>query len=109
MRILVINPNTSVSMTDHIREALIPIKRKDTELTVVCPDRGPETIESAYDEAYAIPPTLELVSKANEEGYDAGRHPLKHRTSQPKHDTGQYKQNTWPHKDHRVKCRRQTL
>ena len=71
MRILVINPNTSVSMTDHIREALIPIKRKDTKLTVVCPDRGPETIESAYDEAYAIPPTLELVSKANEEGYDA--------------------------------------
>ena len=71
MRIFVINPNTSVSMTDHIREALIPIKRKDTKLTVVCPDRGPETIESAYDEAYAIPPTLELVSKANEEGYDA--------------------------------------
>jgi allantoin racemase len=71
MRIFVINPNTSLSMTDHIREALLPIKRKDTELTVVCPDRGPETIESAYDEAYAIPPTLELVRKANEEGYDA--------------------------------------
>jgi allantoin racemase len=71
MRIFVINPNTSVSMTDHIRDAITPIKRADTELTVVCPDRGPETIESAYDEAHAVPPTLELVRKANEEGYDA--------------------------------------
>ena len=71
MKILVINPNTSETMTDHIREALEAIKRSDTELTVVCPDSGPETIESAYDEAYAIPPTLELVKKANTEGYDA--------------------------------------
>ncbi len=71
MRIFVINPNTSVSMTNHIREALGPIKREDTELTVVCPDRGPETVESAYDEAHVVPPTLELVKKANEEGYDA--------------------------------------
>jgi allantoin racemase len=71
VRIFVINPNTSVSMTDHIREALTPLKRTDTELTVVCPDRGPETVESAYDEAHAVPPTLELVRKANEEGYNA--------------------------------------
>jgi len=71
MRIMVINPNTSISMTDHIREELMPLKRSDTELTVTCPDKGPETIESAYDEAYATPPTLELVKKANAEGYDA--------------------------------------
>ncbi len=71
MRILVINPNTSQTMTDHIRNALDEVKRSDTELTVTCPDRGPETIESAYDEAFAIPPTLDLVKKANEEGYDA--------------------------------------
>ena len=71
MKILVINPNTSVTMTDHIREELVRIKRPDTELTVVCPDEGPETIESAYDEAFAIPPTLDLVKKANQEGYDA--------------------------------------
>jgi len=71
MKIFVINPNTSVTMTDHIREELVRIKRPDTELTVVCPDKGPETIESAYDEAFAIPPTLDLVKKANQEGYDA--------------------------------------
>lgn len=71
MKIMVINPNTSESMTNHIREELTRIKRVDTELTVVCPDKGPEAIESAYDEAYAIPPTLDLVKKANLEGYDA--------------------------------------
>jgi allantoin racemase len=71
MKIMVINPNTSLSMTDHMREVLMPIKRSDTDLEVTCADRGPETIESAYDEAYAIPPTLELVKKANREGYDA--------------------------------------
>ena len=71
MKIMVINPNTSESMTDHIRDELRKIKRADTELTVLCPEKGPETIESAYDEAHAIPPTLELVKRANREGYDA--------------------------------------
>jgi allantoin racemase len=71
MKILVINPNTSVSMTDHIREELVRTKRKDTELTVVCAGEGPYTIESAYEEAFAIPPTLGLVKNANHEGYDA--------------------------------------
>jgi len=70
-KILVINPNTSKSMTDHIRQELEHIKRGDTELTVTCPEKGPETIESAYDEAHAIPPTLELVRRANQEGYHA--------------------------------------
>ncbi len=71
MKIFVINPNTSESMTDHIRRELEEIKRSDTELTVVNPEHGPVSIESAYDEALAGPPTLELVRKANEEGYDA--------------------------------------
>jgi allantoin racemase len=71
MKVMVINPNTSESMTNHIREALTPIRRADTELTVLCPERGPETIESAYDEACATLPTLDLVKKANEEGYNA--------------------------------------
>jgi allantoin racemase len=71
MKIMVINPNTSTSMTDHMRRELVEIKRESTELTVTCPDKGPISIESAYDEALAIPPTLELVKQANQEGYDA--------------------------------------
>jgi allantoin racemase len=71
MRIMVINPNTSESMTDHLEQELSRIKRPDTVLTVVGAERGPETIESAYDEAYAIPATLEWVKRANQEGYQA--------------------------------------
>jgi allantoin racemase len=71
MKIMVINPNTSESMTDHIRKELELIKRTDTELVVTCPDEGPVTIESSYDQAFAIPPTLKLVDKANREGFDA--------------------------------------
>lgn len=71
MRIFVINPNTSESMTDHIRWELERIKRPDTELRVVSAEYGPVSIESAYDEALAQPATLERVRQANEEGYDA--------------------------------------
>ncbi len=49
MKILVINPNTSIAMTNQIRIALEAVKRSDTDLTVTCPENGPETIESAYD------------------------------------------------------------
>jgi allantoin racemase len=71
MRILVINPNSSENMTDHLREVLNRIKRSDTELEVVSIPSAPQTIESAYDEALAIPPTLDRVKRANEEGYEA--------------------------------------
>ena len=71
MKIMVINPNTSEGMTDHIRRELDHIKGKETELLVTCPDEGPVTIESNYDQAFAVPPTLKLVERANREGYDA--------------------------------------
>ncbi len=71
MKIMVVNPNTSESMTGHIRAALLKIKRQDTELTVVCAEKGPITIESSYDESFAVPEALKLVKKANVEGYDA--------------------------------------
>jgi len=70
MKIMVINPNTSESMTEHIRTAMNRIKRSDTELTVVCAAKGPLTIESSYDRSLAIPEVLKLVKQANEEGFD---------------------------------------
>ena len=41
MRIFVINPNTSHSMTEHIRQELQRIKRIDTEVIVQCNQKGP--------------------------------------------------------------------
>jgi len=71
MRILIINPNTSELMTDKIRAVAEAAKRSDCHVTVVCPSRGPVTIESSYDEAYAISPTIDLVKEARTENYDA--------------------------------------
>jgi allantoin racemase len=71
MRILVININTSQSITDKMRQAILAVKRTDVQVDVICPEHGPVTIDSSYDEAYAVPPTLELVKEANQKGYDA--------------------------------------
>ncbi len=71
MRICVINPNSSQSVTDHLRDALNKIKRADCELTVICPDHGPVSIESAYDETLAAYHLMPLIKKANDENYDA--------------------------------------
>ncbi len=71
MKILVINPNTSTSMTDHLRLELEACKAPSTAVTVVNPASGPLVIESAFDEALAIPPTLAIVEQGERDGYDA--------------------------------------
>jgi allantoin racemase len=71
MKILVVNPNTTESMTRHIERELLPVIAAGTELCVVNPEHGPVSIESAYDEALAIPHMLALVKQAEAEGYDA--------------------------------------
>jgi len=71
MRIMVINPNSSKHMTDHIREEILRIKRPDTEVTVVANEGAPAAIESARDEALAVPLLLEQVKRANAENYAA--------------------------------------
>ncbi len=72
MRILIVNPNTSKKVTDKIRVVADAAKRADYEVIVTCPDLGPITIESSYEEAYAIEPTIDLVKQAASAGdYDA--------------------------------------
>ena len=71
MKILIINPNTSETMTNKIRAVAQAVKREDCTVTVTCPQHGPVTIETSYDEAYAIAPTIDLVKQAQAEAYDA--------------------------------------
>src|SRR3954471_10275460 len=71
MRILVINPNASVEMSDVIREQLHAVARPDVAVDVVNPVGVPPAIESALDEAACIPPMLEMVKGAARRGYDA--------------------------------------
>jgi allantoin racemase len=71
MKILVINPNTSRSMTNKIGRVLESAKRADCQVVVQCPEHGPDTLESSFDEAYAIAPTIDLVKAAQSQDYDA--------------------------------------
>ena len=71
MKIMVINPNSSVDMTNHIEKILKGVKRPETDLVVTCPDKGPVAVESAYDALLAAYYSMDLVKKANQDNYDA--------------------------------------
>lgn len=71
MRIHVVNPNTTRSMTDKIALAARLVARADTEILTTQPDMGPVSIEGYYDEAYAIPGMLQRIREAERAGVDA--------------------------------------
>ena len=71
MRILVINPNTTASMTAKIHAAAVAVAHVDTIIESVNPDSGPASIEGYYDEAYSVPGILELVRQGETQGYAA--------------------------------------
>ncbi|WP_265517297.1 aspartate/glutamate racemase family protein [Nitratireductor luteus] len=64
MRILVINPNTTASMTAKIGLAARYVAAPGTEIVAVNPEDGPPSIEGYYDEVVAIPGILTQMRKA---------------------------------------------
>jgi len=70
MRILVINPNTTASMTDKIRASAEKFRATDTLITAVNPSEGPPSIEGHFDEAMSLPGLLREVRAGEEAGYD---------------------------------------
>ncbi len=71
MRLLVVNPNTSQSMTTRIGEAARAAASPGTEVHAVSPESGPASIEGYFDEAFAVPGALQEVVKAEGEGFEA--------------------------------------
>lgn len=71
MHIHVINPNTSGPMTGKIGAAARIAAAPGTEITAVCPDSGPVSIEGHFDEAIATAAMLDVVRRAEAEGSDA--------------------------------------
>jgi len=71
MKILVINPNTSKEMTNGIHISAKKYARPDTEIDTVCPEEGPRSIESAYEETLAGQGVLERVIEGNKKKFDA--------------------------------------
>jgi len=69
LRILVINPNTSVEMTRTIDSVAQKYASPGTEITTISPTEGPEFIASAYHVALQASRVTELVEK-NKNNYD---------------------------------------
>jgi len=70
MRIKLINPNTTWSMTRTIEAAAKSVAGPDTEIVAVSPTHGPVSIECHYDEAVAALGVLDEVRKGEQEGCD---------------------------------------
>lgn len=70
MRIKVINPNTTQSMTDKIGACARAAARPGTEVIAVSPSMGPASIESHYDEALAVPGLLAEIAAGEAQGID---------------------------------------
>jgi allantoin racemase len=64
MRILVINPNTTASMTRKIGMAAGAAASPATEIVAVNPKDGPPSIEGYFDEVFVIPGILAEMTKA---------------------------------------------
>lgn len=70
-RILVVNPNTTASMTATIAHAARLVAAPETEIVPVTSAMGPVSIEGYYDEAFALPGLLAEIGKAEREGAQA--------------------------------------
>lgn len=63
MKILVINPNTTASMTDKIGAAARAVARADTEIVASNSQNGPASIQGFLDVATCVPGLLEEVER----------------------------------------------
>ena len=70
MRLLVINPNTTPTMTEDIGRTARKYARHGTEVVAINPPYGPRSIEGHFEESVAAAATVEEVIK-NRDAYDA--------------------------------------
>ena len=70
-RIVVVNPNTTASMTTTIAAAARGVAAPDTEIIPVTSSMGPVSIEGYYDEVFAVPGLLVELAKGEKAGADA--------------------------------------
>lgn len=71
MRILIVNPNTTASMTEKAAAAARAVAASGTEIIAATSRMGPVSIEGHYDGALAIPGLLSELRERQGEGYDA--------------------------------------
>lgn len=71
MKIFVVNPNTTTSMTEKIDACARAVASPGTEILASNPPHGPVSIEGHYDEAIATPGLLGEIQRGEKEGADA--------------------------------------
>ena len=70
MELLVVNPNTSESMTAQVERAARAVVGPGTRVRAVNPTMGPASIESHYDEALSVPGLLAEIAAGERAGVD---------------------------------------
>jgi allantoin racemase len=71
MKLLVVNPNTTASMTKLIGAAARAAAGQGVEIIAVNPASGPVSIEGYYDEAFSVPGLLGEIVLGEKAGVDA--------------------------------------
>jgi allantoin racemase len=70
MKIRIINPNTTWSMTEKMGVCARAVAAPGTSIQAVSPAIGPVSIESHYDDALAVPGLLDEIRHGEQEGVD---------------------------------------
>ena len=70
MKILVMNPNSTASMTDKIVESACQRASVGTEIIGASGTGSPASIQGHYDEAMSVPSLLARLKQAEEDGID---------------------------------------
>ena len=70
MRIKIINPNTTQTMTDKIYDAAISVARSGTEIVAVSPEKGPASIDNFHDQYATLTGLMEEVHKGVKDDFD---------------------------------------
>jgi allantoin racemase len=68
-KVLCINPNTSLSMTEDIKLSAESVRLPDTQITYVNPPEGPESIETYLDEFLVAIEVLKIIAE-EKDNYD---------------------------------------
>jgi allantoin racemase len=71
IRILVVNPNTTASMTATIATAARAVAGPTCSIVAATATMGPASIEGYYDEALAVPGLLQEITRGEREGVRA--------------------------------------
>lgn len=70
MHILVVNPNTTASMTEKIGAAAQAVAATGTVITAVNPPDGPPSIEGYFDEVFSVPGLIgEMRKRSDADAY----------------------------------------